>query len=201
MDILHFIDSKEIRDNLEKSSYKFSTLEAAYIIYCSVKTTLTEKHQAWEEIIKSMPDCKIPIDENEPAYNSIHALLRKHIDLDNEMLEKFMNAKNSIYKIDSDAVFSSYEACINGRKKDVFKKRQEYYWCTRVEIDNPYSADYLFLNENFEISNAHFEIDLYEEDYLEYAFDDDYFFDLYKRFVGKTSNKKAEKHKQDTKIY
>ncbi len=189
MDILHFIDSKDIREKLKKSCYKFSTLEAAYIVYFSIKATLSEKHEAWEEIIKSMPDCKIPIDENTPEYNSIHTLLRKHIDMENELLNNFMNAENSIYTIESNAVFSSYESCINNRKY-AFTGRKEHYCCCRLEIDNPYKSDYLFLNKDFEISNTHFEIDSYEEDFLEYAFDDKYFLDFNKRFFGITPTKK-----------
>ena len=59
MNILSFINSKDIREHLKKTGYKFSSLEAAWIIHHSRKATLDEKIEAWNELMETMPDCRI----------------------------------------------------------------------------------------------------------------------------------------------
>ena len=59
MDILKFINSKDIREYLQKINYQFTPIEAAWLVWKSTNTTLKENHTAWGEIIKTMPDCRI----------------------------------------------------------------------------------------------------------------------------------------------
>lgn len=60
MNILHFIDSRDIREHLEKIGYQFSTLEAACLVDHSRTAAMQERFDAWEEIIATMPDCARP---------------------------------------------------------------------------------------------------------------------------------------------
>ena len=55
MDFTQFIDSRDIAEHLKKLGYKFTTLEAAYLVYQSSRATLEEKFTAWEYIIENFP--------------------------------------------------------------------------------------------------------------------------------------------------
>lgn len=63
MDVFKFINSRDIREYLQKINYSFSPLEIAWLVKKSKYTTLKEKHNAWREIINTMPDCEICEDE------------------------------------------------------------------------------------------------------------------------------------------
>ena len=53
MDILQFINSRDIRAYLRKTGYVFGAMEAAYVVYQSQTATLEEKLAAWQEIADS----------------------------------------------------------------------------------------------------------------------------------------------------
>lgn len=59
MNIFKYINSKDIRKHLEKINYKFTSLEAAWLIYQCKGITLKEKQTAFNELIDTMPDCEI----------------------------------------------------------------------------------------------------------------------------------------------
>lgn len=59
MDIIKFINSKDIANHLKKINYQFSPLEAMYLIHTSRKISLDEKHEAYKELIKLSPDCVV----------------------------------------------------------------------------------------------------------------------------------------------
>ena len=74
MNIYHFIQSKSIREYLEKSNHTFSSLEMAYIIWQCPDATLAERFDAWQEIIDTMPDETWPW-EYIPMENFEHVFL------------------------------------------------------------------------------------------------------------------------------
>ena len=59
MNILRFINSKDIRRHLRELQYQFTVPEAAFLIYMSRSASLKEKFDAWQEIINTMPDCSM----------------------------------------------------------------------------------------------------------------------------------------------
>ena len=59
MDLYHFIDSHAIREHLQSLSYPFTTQEAAFLVWYCKTATLEEKHDAWHEIIDTMPNCSL----------------------------------------------------------------------------------------------------------------------------------------------
>lgn len=77
MDILKFINSCDIREHLKNIDYQFSALEAAWIIWKSKYTSLSEKHEAWTEIIQTMPNCEIESRPNTTPHPSLHRFLRE----------------------------------------------------------------------------------------------------------------------------
>ena len=89
-DILRFIDSRELRDRLEKENYQFSSLEAAWLIHECKEATVEEKHRAWKDLIETMPDCSVPrIYIFGPQLDSLHAFLNRYMELEDRYIEEF----------------------------------------------------------------------------------------------------------------
>ena len=80
MDILSFINSKDIRDYLHEIDYKCDSMQAAWLVYHSANKTMEEKHAAYRWIIDNMPDCPMPKRRFAVARESLHAFLREHMD-------------------------------------------------------------------------------------------------------------------------
>lgn len=59
MDVFRFIDPKAVRAHLKSLDYRFSTPEAAYLVWLCKTATLDEKIAAWKQIITSMPNCSM----------------------------------------------------------------------------------------------------------------------------------------------
>lgn len=89
MDIFSFINSKDISAYLKEIHYECSTLEAAWIVYNSMNKTLEEKFLAWEEIIKTMPDCKVPKRRHTTAHESLFEYLEWYIATTKELIAEF----------------------------------------------------------------------------------------------------------------
>lgn len=101
MDILRFINSKDIREYLKTINYEFNSLEAAWLIYQCRNATIEEKHAAWRELIKTTPDCEIPKRMNTVPQKSLHNFLNKYIEIENKILNVFFSdTKNDIYTLE-----------------------------------------------------------------------------------------------------
>ena len=95
MDILRFINSKDIRNHLKEINYQFNSLEAAWLIYQCKDAKLKEKHNAWNELIETMPDCSIPERLNTVPQDSLHAFLKKYMELEDKLELEFYDAKHA----------------------------------------------------------------------------------------------------------
>lgn len=101
MDIIRFINSKDIAEHLRKIKYKFTTIQAAWLIWQSIDTTLKEKHAAWSNLIVEMPDCEMPERGMCRYKHSIHDFLKQYMDIENRQYEVFQ-------KPESGAVFQYF---------------------------------------------------------------------------------------------
>lgn len=97
MNIYRFIQSKSVREHLEKINYAFSSLEMAYIIWQCPDATLEERFAAWQEIIDSMPDDPLPASMELGEIEGIHEFLRQYMELQKEFLDEFNKKKDGIY--------------------------------------------------------------------------------------------------------
>lgn len=52
MDILRFVNSKDIRKHLETIGYEFNSLETAWLIYQCRDATIDEKHRPGPNLLK-----------------------------------------------------------------------------------------------------------------------------------------------------
>ncbi|MCR5108796.1 MAG: hypothetical protein K6B28_11620 [Lachnospiraceae bacterium] len=91
MDILSFVNSKDIRNYLHEIDYKCDSMQAAWLVYQSYDKTYEEKHKAWQWIIDNMPDCEMPERRRCIARSSVHAYLK-------ELMEFRDNHKKRILK-------------------------------------------------------------------------------------------------------
>lgn len=111
MDIFKFINSKDIREYLKTINYDFNSLETAWLIYQHASSTIKDRHNAWKELIKTMPDCKIKERMNTNSHASLHDYLRKYIDYEENILDEFFTStENWIYTVEwfeQDTWFSS----------------------------------------------------------------------------------------------
>ncbi|MBR4333820.1 MAG: hypothetical protein IKP72_14155 [Clostridia bacterium] len=144
MDVLRYINSKDIREHLRKTSYKFSALEAAWLIYQSRYATLEERHQAWKQLIAEYPDCPIPKRMNTVPQDSLHHFLEEYMDMEKRMLEQFRDPTGVVYQIKyhfdeaepvyENRVFSRFEP---EKMNSLFEDNDhvQSIWCSRISVD------------------------------------------------------------------
>lgn len=105
MDIYRFIDSSAMRAYLKEQNYPFSTQEAAFLVYSCKTATLAEKAQAWEEIIRTMPNCSMEKRLDMEAIPDFHAFLRQCITLLPRQALQFQKPSGCVFSYE-DASFS-----------------------------------------------------------------------------------------------
>lgn len=108
MDIYQFIDSKDIKNYLQKMKYEFTVPETAFLIYMSRKTTLDKKLNAWQEIIDTMPDCSMGERLNMEKIPSFHGFLIEYIALLENLLDIFYKSEKAVYTY---AFYEEEEKC------------------------------------------------------------------------------------------
>lgn len=93
LNIYSFINSRDIREHLQNIDYRFSSLEAAWLIWQSRYATLREKHAAWEELIQTMPDCEIERRPNTVPQPSLHGFLKAYMEAENRYIETVLTTE------------------------------------------------------------------------------------------------------------
>ncbi len=126
-DIYEYFNSRDIAEHCRNINYKFSAIEAAYVVWHSNHHTLADKHNAWEKIIDTMPDERFHPNWDFNGH-TLHSFLRTYMQLQNEFIEDFCKSKDkyvytysSLYRYDDcyspdDIFYDSYEAGIKSIK-------------------------------------------------------------------------------------
>lgn len=104
INIYKYIRSKDVREYNEKIGHKFTATESAFLVWLNYEITLKEKHDAWREIMREMPDEEVPKRVNADYAPSLFALLNKFIEADNRLIDEF-------YKKDEQTVYSYRYIC------------------------------------------------------------------------------------------
>ena len=97
MDIYRFLDSNDIRAHLQRLRYGFTLPEAAFLIWQCATAPLSEKHAAWRELIKTMPDCRMERRRNMCEIQSMHGFLQEYIELEEKLLRNFHRESDAVY--------------------------------------------------------------------------------------------------------
>lgn len=95
------MNSRETQEHWNKIGYTPSMVEAAWLIKQDKSLTLEEKHNAWKEILSTIPDSAFDSHGiyDEANIDSVHTFLSKYMALENQLLERF-------YKKESNAVYT-----------------------------------------------------------------------------------------------
>ena len=100
MNLYRFINSKDVRTHLEQMGYEFNSLEAAWLIYQCRTASIEEKHKAWEELIATMPDCRVEERDYFVRRDSLHEFLKDYMFLEKKLLKAFyQNDGSSAYTV------------------------------------------------------------------------------------------------------
>lgn len=104
MNLYRFLNSKDVRTHLEQRGYEFNSLEAAWLIYQCRTASIEEKHKAWEELIATMPDCRIEERDHFVRRDSLHEFLKDYMFLEKKLLKAF-------YQDDDSSVYTVHFFC------------------------------------------------------------------------------------------
>ena len=113
MEVIEFVNSKDIRDYWKEIGYEPSALESCWLIWQGKNQTLNKKHLAWKNLIDSSTDCSIPAGVFDMPQKSLHNFLRRYIKID----EEFYNKLESLF----DSYFTTLE---EQQKKDEETQKQ-----------------------------------------------------------------------------
>ena len=95
---LEYINSSAIREHLKKLEYRLTPAQCAFLVWQSKRHTLKQKHDAWRDIIETMPDCTVEERSNCRGWDSLHAMLRGYMALDEKILSRFHSEEDAIYE-------------------------------------------------------------------------------------------------------
>lgn len=167
MDILDFVDSRDIREHLCSIDFRPGTVEAAYLVWFSKTATLEQKCEDWQKIAETMPNCSLEATLagfGRPAIPDFHAFLRWTIDYNKRCLDAFMSGSGYVYQYEEEIVpdgqlcgafgapFSCYEKCAEAlRHDDELASRPE----ARVRITRcPLDIDEVYRREDWLMVNG-----------------------------------------------
>ena len=167
MDILRFINSKDIREHLRSIRYEFNSLETAWLIYQCHDATIDEKHKAWNELIETMPDCPIEKRLNTVAQDSLHAFLRLYMTLEDKYMNEFCDERHAdtfnddkpfvykfkyIYEDGTENGWDTVFSCLNALYESIMEPEEDVtsIQCTKMQIDRLESRQIAYLNSSFE---------------------------------------------------
>ena len=138
MDVYLFIDSKDIRNYLQKIKYEFTVPETAFLIYMSRRATLNEKLDAWQEIIDTMPDCSMGERINMGKISSFHRFLTEYIALLKNLLDTFYKSEKAVY------TYSFYE-----KEGNWTESVKDFEWVEEGKVFSDYQTAFSHLKKNY----------------------------------------------------
>lgn len=152
MNILDFVDSRDIREHLRHIGFQPSTVEAAYLVWFSKAATLEQKIEAWQEIARTMPSCSLEATHanlGRPAIPDFHTFLRWTADYNKQCVDTFMTGVGYVYQYEEEVMpdghlcgafggpFSCYEKCAEALRRDeeLTSRPEAHVRITRCPID------------------------------------------------------------------
>ena len=94
-----YINSKTIREYLKSKAFPLSPVQCAFLVWQSRHHTMRQKHEAWQNIIDTMPDCAVEQRTNCRGWDSLHDMLRGYMAYEKKCLSLFQaDGKNTFYE-------------------------------------------------------------------------------------------------------
>ena len=94
MDAYEFINSKDVREYLASQNYQLTPVQRAFLVWQSKRHTLEQKHEAWNDIINTLPDCDVQERINCKGWDSLHAMLHGYMGFEQKLLSRFQSDEN-----------------------------------------------------------------------------------------------------------
>lgn len=171
MDIYRFLDSNDIRAHLQRLRYGFTLPEAAFLVWQCATAPLSEKHAAWRELIKTMPDCRMERRRIMCEIQSMHGFLQEYIELEEKLLRDFHRESDAVYFYNIlrkdegfcdgfsesekyERAFPAFSHCLAAVKEEICDYGAEdilYIYIKRQLLSEPNRSMTVFLNNRLEI--------------------------------------------------
>lgn len=191
--ISEFVNSKDVRKYLQDIGYEFSTPQAAWLVHQCQRLTMEERHKAWREIIRDMPDCAMEERLNLKRIDSFHAFLRDYMEMGKRNVQEFVSGNHCVYSTeyhemcskrgerdelwwDGDGFFTSYQACMDSVRRELTEETDiDRIRILKYGLDSSAhemcQREGLLLNSNLEILNVSPRCKNKDEQVLAWAFD------------------------------
>lgn len=169
-DIFEFLDSRSIKEHLQRINYEPTTPIAAFIVDRSHKATLRQKLEGWQKIIDNMPNCAISRGNDTFNIPDFHAFLRNVIRQEQRKLAHFIRTDGrSLYFFENYSwdrrdqgnclygPYSSYQKCFDAIWKELEGDDPKVIRITRRPIDpdeEHYVDDMVVLNASGEVMSC-----------------------------------------------
>ena len=98
MDYYRFINSKAIREHLQKLQWELTPLQVAWFVW-EWEGPMEVRLAAWRQIIEELPDMEIKRGLHYEGCESLHMFLKKAIDIYQSHYETFYDNKNCYYRV------------------------------------------------------------------------------------------------------
>lgn len=169
-DIFEFLDSRSIKEHLQRINYELTTPVAAFIVNCSHKATLQQKLEGWQKIIDNMPNCTMSRRNDTVNIPDFHAFLRNVIKQEHRKLAHFKLTDGlSLYFFEDYSwdrrgqggclygPYSSYQKCFDAIWREFEDDNPKAIKITRRPIDpdeDHYADDMVILNASGEVMSC-----------------------------------------------
>ena len=169
-DIFEFLDSRSIKEHLQRIDYELTTPVAAFIVDRSRKATLQQKLEGWQKVIDNMPNCTMSRKNDTVNIPDFHAFLRNVIRQEQRKLAHFKRTDGqSLYffedyswdRRDQDCClygpYSSYQKCLDAIWREFGGDNPKAIKITRRPIDpteDHYVDDMVVLNASGEVMSC-----------------------------------------------
>lgn len=169
-DIFEFLDSRSIKEHLQRIDYELTTPVAAFIVDRSHKATLQQKLEGWQKIIDNMPNCTMSRRNDTVNIPDFHAFLCNAIRQEQRKLAHFKRTDGQSLFFFEDyswdrrdrcdllyGPYSSYQKCFDAIWKELDGDGPKAIRITRRPIDpdeDYYADDMVLLNANGEVMSC-----------------------------------------------
>ncbi len=133
--------------------HKSGALAAAYHVWRRCEP-MAQKHAAWLEIIKTVPDEAIPFAKWKAPRESVHAFLRDYMALENRLLREFYDADGQIaynyydpnfeLLVDNRGIYYDRNACLDDALAALEDSDGYQVWLYRIDLTNGLRTRVLF---------------------------------------------------------
>lgn len=169
-DIFEFLDSRSIKEHLQRINYELTTPVAAFIVDRSHKATLQQKLKGWQKIVDTMPNCTMSRRNDTVNIPDFHAFLRNVIKQEHRKLAHFKRTDGHCLYFFEDyswdrrdqydllyGPYSSYQKCFDAIWKELDGDDPKEIRITRRPIDpdeDHYVDDMVVLNASGEVMSC-----------------------------------------------